>query len=190
MLHFVTSGSPQPTKDAQPPATGLLSRLFRGGRTLLRSALNEHSSPGKTALSVALGTFCACTPFIGLHIWLALGLATLLRLNRIWAAVGSRATSVPLLLPLVVFVEVQLGHRARAGAWLPLSPHEALSHGRELLVDWLLGALPIGAAFAGVLGSVAYAVAVRRDRVRLRTPSGSRPESSEWPPSGPPKPTP
>jgi uncharacterized protein (DUF2062 family) len=186
----VTSGPPPPAQDAQPPDTGLLSRLLRGARSLLTRALSEHSRPGETALSVAFGAFCACTPFIGLHIWLALGLATLLRLNRVWAAVGSRATSVPLLLPLVVFVEVQLGHRVRAGAWLTLSPHEALSHGRELLGDWLLGALPVGAVFAGILGSAAYLVAVRRERVRLRTPSGSPPASSEWPPSGPPTLTP
>src|SRR5689334_9391481 len=116
----------------------MLERLIEGSRTLLRRALAEHAAPSKVALSVALGTFCACTPLIGLHIWMALGLATLFRLNRLWAAVGSRATTAGLW-PVVTFLEIEAAHRVRFGVWAPISPTDAVAHGRELLLDWVLG---------------------------------------------------
>lgn len=140
---------------------------------------------------MAVGVFSSCTPFIGAHLWLALGLATVLRLNRLWAVVGSRATSSPLL-PVVVFSEIQLSHRIRTGAWVPLTTHDVLAHGRELLLDWLLGTPLVGGAYAAVLGTVAYAVARRRQRLAVtpRTPDEPPPASSESPQSAPPNPTP
>ena len=132
---------------------------------------------------MAVGTFCACTPLVGLHIWLALGLATAFRLNRLWAAVGSRATT-PGLLPVVVFLEIEVAHRARFGVWAPLSPRQALAQGPDLLLDWVLGTVPVGALYATLLGLVAYAV-VRRlprplgQRVTSSTPAEPRPGSSE-----------
>jgi hypothetical protein len=171
-------------------ADPMFERLFSGGRTLLRTAVAEHAAPPKVALSVAVGTFCACTPLIGLHIWMALGLATLLRLNRLWAAVGSRATTAGLW-PVVTFLEIEAAHRARFGVWVPISPSDAVAHGRELLLDWVLGTPLVGGFYALVLGAVAYLVARRLDRgVTSSTPGEPRPSSSESPPSAPPSPTP
>ncbi|MGH7438082.1 MAG: DUF2062 domain-containing protein [Polyangiaceae bacterium] len=167
----------------------MLERLLARTRDLYRKALAEHASPGGIALAVALGTFCACTPLVGFHIWLALGLATAFRLNRLWAAVGSRATT-PGLLPVVVFLEIEVAHRARFGVWAPLSPRQALAQGPDLLLDWVLGTLPVGAAYAALLGAVAYVLASRRAAVMSSTPAGPRPASSGSPPSAPPSPTP
>jgi uncharacterized protein (DUF2062 family) len=127
---------------------------------------------------------------VGLHIWLALGLATAFRLNRLWAAVGSRATT-PGLLPVVVFLEIEVAHRARFGVWAPLSPRQALAQGPDLLLDWVLGTVPVGALYATLLGLVAYALARRRAQgITSSTPAGPRPGSSGSPPSAPPSPTP
>jgi hypothetical protein len=168
----------------------MLEKLLRGTRDLLRRALAEHASPPKVALSVAVGTFCSCTPLLGFHIWMALGLAALFRLNRLWAAVGSRATTAGLW-PLVAFLEIETAHRARLGVWAPISPRDAASHGRELLVDWVLGTPIVGGVYAVVLGAVAYAVALRfGPGVTSSTPGEPRPESSESPPSAPPSQTP
>jgi uncharacterized protein (DUF2062 family) len=160
----------------------MLSRLIRGFRTLLARALGEHATPTKTGLSVAVGAFCACTPFVGFHIWMALGLATVLRLNRLWAAVGSRASPAPLL-ALIAFAEIQLSHRLRTGDWVPLTPGGVAAHGRQLLLDWMLGTPLIGGLFAVVLGTLAYVLARRRQAsVTPRTPGELPPASSESPP--------
>ena len=68
--------------------------------------------PREVAWSVAVGVFCGCSPFIGLHMWMALGLATALRLNRLWAFVGSRVSS-SILVAWIAFSEVELAHRLR-----------------------------------------------------------------------------
>jgi uncharacterized protein (DUF2062 family) len=160
----------------------MFSKLLRGIRSLLARALTEHASPSKVGFSVALGTFCSCTPFILFHLWLSLGLATIFHLNRVWAAVGSRATTAPIL-PFAVFAEVQLAHRIRTGAFLPLSPHDALAHGGELLIDWFAGTPIVGGVYAAILGTVAYAVArARQARLRPPSPGEPRPVSSGSPP--------
>jgi uncharacterized protein (DUF2062 family) len=169
----------------------MLANLIRATRILLRRALQERSTPRQTGLSVAVGAFSACTPFLGLHIWIALGLATLFRLNRLWAAVGSKTAPVAGVLPLIVFAEVQLAHRLRTGAWLPLAPRAVLAQGTQLLLDWLLGTPIVGGAYAALIGVVAYAIARRRQaRFKPSTPGEPLPASSESPPSAPPSPTP
>lgn len=164
-------------------------------------ARRERSTPRQIGFSVAVGVFAGCTPFIGLHFWIALAAATLLRLNRLWAALASRISSTPLLLALT-FGEIELGHRLRTGAWVALSRHDALARGKELFADWLLGAALVGSTLAIVLGLVAYFVARRwqaagavagdADRAplppRANTPSAPRPQSSESAPSRPPAP--
>ena len=137
----------------------LAQRAAAGVRTAWQRARSEHSSPREIALSVGLGVFCACTPFVGLHMWIALGLATLFRLNRLWAFLGSRCTFFPLF-GVVAFAEIEVAHRIRTGGWLPLVASEAMARGRELLVDWAVGTLVVGGAIAIVAAGGAYAVAL------------------------------
>ncbi len=120
--------------------------------------------------------------------WIALGLATALRLNRLWAFLGSRVSSNVLYVWLA-FAEIQLAHRLRAGQWAPIAPAEVLAHGGELLLDWLLGAALIGAALAAVLGLLAYVLARRTTWLSPRSPDEPRPPTSESPPTAPPAPT-
>jgi hypothetical protein len=130
--------------------------------------------------------------------WLALGLATLLRLNRLWAFVGSRISS-SFMFSLLAFTEIELAHRLRFGAWLALEPRDILHHWRELAGDWVLGCVPVGGALAVILGLSAYGIALRwrREKAAAATaaavtpskPAESLPPSSGSPPSAPPAPT-
>jgi uncharacterized protein (DUF2062 family) len=156
-------------------------------RRLWRRALDEHSTPREVAWSVGVGVFSGCTPFFGLHMWIALALATLFRLNRVWAFLGSRVSS-NLIYVWIAFAEIELAHRLRTGAWATLAPRDALVHGKELLGDWLLGSGVVGAALAAATGLLAYALARRRG-VTPRTPDEPRPPTSESPPSAPPAPS-
>ena len=118
-------------------------------------AKSEHSAPRQVGWSVAVGVFSGCTPFLGFHMWIALALATLFRLNRLWAFLGSRISFTPVL-AAIAFCEIESAHRLRTGAWASLTPHDALGHGKELLGDWLLGATIVGGGFASGFGLAAY----------------------------------
>jgi uncharacterized protein (DUF2062 family) len=148
--------------------------LLERARDLWRRALLEHATPRELALSVALGVFVGCTPFIGLHAGIALALATLLRLNRLWALIASRV-SFFLTLPWIVLAEIQVAHHLRTGAWAALSTRDAVDHAREWLFDWWLGVVPVGTVLAVLFGALAYGVAA----VRRRRPSPAPPPSSE-----------
>jgi uncharacterized protein (DUF2062 family) len=167
-----------------------IRRFAARARDLWERAKRERSSPPEVGFSVAVGVFSAFTPFLGLHMWIALGLATVFRLNRLLAFVASRISIMPVF-ALVTFCEIESAHRLRTGAWAPLAPREAVARGRELFVDWMLGACIVGTALALVAGLFAYGAARRWQRASTtRTPAAPRLPSSGSPPSGPPAPTP
>jgi len=168
---------------------------WKTGRTreLWQRALREHSSPREIGWSLAIGVFSGCTPFLGLHMWIALALATVFRKNRLWAFVGSRVSS-SLVFVGIAIASIELGHRLRSGVWLPLAPREALAHARGFLfavgrwlvhggrqsldpsessshdvayfVDWLVGAFVVGCALAATIGQAGYRIARRRESQR------------------------
>jgi len=130
---------------------------------------------------VGIGAFCACTPFVGFHLWMAIALATVLRLNRLWAMIGSRLSTTPVFL-VTTFTEIQLAHRLRTGDWVPLTLHDALAHGPQLAVDWAIGSLIIGALVATLAGTVAAALARRWAQLSPRALGSLRRPTSESPP--------
>jgi uncharacterized protein (DUF2062 family) len=159
-------------------------------RALFEKARREHSTPREIGLAVGVGVLAGCTPFFYLHMWIALALATVLRLNRLWAFIGSRCSFLPLF-ALIGFCEVESAHRVRTGTWAQLSPREIVAHRTELMMDWLVGTALVGSALAVLAGVVAYAVARQWEkRIMARTLAGSPPRSSESPPSAPPSPIP
>jgi len=145
-------------------------RLHEAVLAFWERAKSERSSPRELGLSVGVGAFVACTPLLGLHVWLALGLATLLRLNRLWTLIASRLSSTPVL-AVTTYCEIETAHRLRTGRWVPLTLQAALDHGRELLFDWVLGTAIVGGLVAVCAGLVAYGVA--RWRRDARAASGS-----------------
>jgi uncharacterized protein len=142
------------------PLPPFLSRFWRRIRDLWTRAKREHSTPSEVGWSVAVGVFCGCSPFVGLHMWMALGLATALRLNRLWAFLGSRISS-SVILAWLAFSEIQLAHRLRTGEWMPMKPADVLVQGWQLFGDWLVGAMLVGAVLATLLGALAYRLARR-----------------------------
>ncbi|HEY1958518.1 MAG TPA: DUF2062 domain-containing protein [Polyangiaceae bacterium] len=149
-------------------------------RTLWRLATTERASPRQIALAFGVGAFIGSTPVIGFHGWIAVGTATALRLNRLYTFLGSRVSS-PVVLPFIVLAEIEIAHRIRCGAFLALDRHDVLAHAKTLLLDWILGTIPVGLAVGLVCGALGFAVATLRSRL----PRGPR-STSECPPSNSP----
>jgi uncharacterized protein (DUF2062 family) len=143
-------------------------RWLEMGSQLWERARHEHSTPRELGWSIAVGVFAGCTPFLGLHMWIALAFATVLRLNRLWAFVGSRISFTPLF-AFIAFCEIECAHRIRTRTWVPLSPQNALEHGKELLGDWLVGTVLVGGTLGATLGLAAF-VAARRFGMRRALP--------------------
>ncbi|MBL8608248.1 MAG: DUF2062 domain-containing protein [Myxococcales bacterium] len=157
----------------------LLRRAWARLKALWQRAKNERAAPHQIGWAVGVGVFASCTPAVGFHGPLALGLATVFKLNRLWAWIGSRLSNV-ITLPLVVYAEVQFAHRVRTGEWLGLDRSQVVEQGKELLVDWLLGMVPVGAVLSATLGFTAYAFfAWRARRAARRLDAGEKLSDSE-----------
>ena len=74
------------------------------------------------------------------------------------AFAASRVSILPVYFA-ILFCEVEVGHLLRTGQFAHLTPGEAFAHRYELLTEWLVGTLVVGAALAAALGLVAYACA-------------------------------
>jgi hypothetical protein len=118
--------------------------------------------------------------------WVAMGLASIFRLNRLWAFLGSRVSFTPLY-AWIVFCEIETAHRLRFGGWAPLAPKQVVAHATELLGDWLLGVALLGTAAGIAAGVIAYVAARRFTPRTLAAPPLA---TSESPPSAPPAPAP
>jgi uncharacterized protein (DUF2062 family) len=135
-------------------------------KNLWHLAKNERASPKQIAWAVAVGAFSGCAPAPGFHGWIAVGLATLFRLNRLFAWIGSRISFFAVY-PWIVIAEVEIAHRARTGEWVQISKETAVDQAGTLLLDWCLGSIPVGLALGVLAGLAGYAWARRRDRRKL-----------------------
>jgi uncharacterized protein (DUF2062 family) len=160
---------------------GFATRAFGLIRDLWQRALRERSTPREIGLSVGLGAFVACSPFIGFHLWIALALATLLKLNRVWAMIGSRLSTTPVLLA-TTFAGIQVAHYARTRTWASIRLHQSLQDAQQLLIDWALGSVLIGTIVGVTAGLTAAALARRWQQLNPRGLGALPPRSSESPP--------
>ncbi|SEK63557.1 hypothetical protein SAMN04487976_103157 [Xaviernesmea oryzae] len=81
---------------------------MRGWRYLSLRVLRLSSSPHKIALGAAAGTASAMTPFVGLHVLIALAVAYLCSASLVSAAIAT-ALANPLTIPLILFVTYEIG---------------------------------------------------------------------------------
>ncbi len=128
-------------------------------RRLYMTLRTEHRTPAKVGLGVGIGVFVGCSPLWGVHLPMAVLLATLFRLNRaiVYASayIGNPLTAGPML-----FAEVQIGHRILHGIWLPVTLAKVETVGvLGIFTDLMLGSVVFGIALGAVLGVAAWIVA-------------------------------
>ena len=138
---------------------GFLARTHQRVVTLARDTLQEHASPARLGLAVAVGAFVGSSPLLGLHAVVA----SLAKLNRVAAFAGSNVTIGPLL-PLVVAAETFVGGQL-SGRPSPAEPSLGLGAALSTLgLSWWLGWLVVGSLLASALGTLTFVLARRRQR--------------------------
>jgi len=128
--------------------------------------LREHTAPARLALGVFVGVVIGCSPLFGLHLFVCMGVAYLLRLNQ-FVVYGAANISIPPLVPFIAFSSVQLGERLRHGRWMDLRLHDVGWRGapelaKQFFLDWLLGGLVVGAVVGLVAATVVYVIVLSR----------------------------
>jgi uncharacterized protein len=156
----------------------------RSGHYLLMRIKRLPGTPQAIAAGLATGVAVSLTPFLGLHVLLALGLARLTGANMLAAALGTLAGN-PWTLPLIWTATYRLGclllGRAPHGLHLlaDLRPRILLGEAGLLLWPMTVGAAPLAAAAwaATYLLAVRAVTAVREERRRRleRRAAGFRP---------------
>ncbi|HEY8078371.1 MAG TPA: DUF2062 domain-containing protein [Labilithrix sp.] len=152
----------------------MFSRLWTRIKALWKLAKEERATPREIFWAVFLGAFAGSTPAVGFHGWVAVGLATLFRKNRLFAWLGSRVSNM-VFLPFIIMSEIELARFARTGAFVTLERATILDEAPRLLLDWCLGTIPVGIAIGLLTALPAYAFAQRRDRRRLTRPMPAEP---------------
>lgn len=133
-------------------------------RDLLYKLRTEGGSPHRLAGAVALGVFIGCTPLYGFHLLLCIVFAKLLGLNRALTYLAAHV-SLPVVWPLLVFAELQVGRLLRGAGLLSIRPAEIRQLDLEqFFVDLLFGSVVVGAVLAAAFGSFTLWAARRRQR--------------------------
>ena len=146
----------------------MFRRLWQKIVLLWKLAKSERAAPREIGWAVAIGAFIGCTPLVGLRPWIAVAVATVVKKNRLFCYLGSHTSNI-VFTPFITLAEIQLGHRMRMGAWMDLDRKHVIDQAPSLLVDWCLGAGPVGVTVAATLGFSAYRFARRRDAARARS---------------------
>lgn len=147
----------------------MFRRLWEKIKALWKLARSERASPREIGWAVAIGAFAGCTPALGFHGVVGLALATLCRKNRLFAWLGTRISNM-MILPFIVIAEIEVAHRVRTGEWIAI----AIDHDHPLdamwplLLDWMLGCIPVGGAIALMMGLVSWGIAHWRAKRALR----------------------
>jgi uncharacterized protein (DUF2062 family)/SAM-dependent methyltransferase len=139
-------------------------RLHELGRQILQA----HTEPGRVAAAVLVGAIVGCSPLFGLHLFVCIALAWLLRLNQV-AVYAAANVSIPPLVPFIGFASVQLGERILRGHWLNLrladfTWRNAPTLARTFFVDWLVGGLVVGAVVGSVGAVIAWSIVRARHK--------------------------
>lgn len=119
--------------------------------------IDSNDSNVNLALSVALGAFFGIMPIWGWQMLAAMGMASLLRLNKFIALAVSNI-SIPPLIPFIIFISYL------AGGWaLGTDPNTGyytyefkMEWVKQNLFQYLAGSLVFGTALAFVMGSLTY----------------------------------
>ncbi len=131
----------------------------KGLKKFLReNILHSDDSNFKKAASIALGVFVGISPFWGFQTVIVLGLAVLLRLNKVISFAFSNV-SIPPFIPFIIYGSLQLGSYFVADEAPILSIRSlSLADVKTHLQQYLIGSFVLAGLSALIFGTVAYLV--------------------------------
>lgn len=119
----------------------------------IRSILLSNAGPKEISEALALGVFIAFIPIIGIHTWLALGLAFLLKKNKVAVLVGVYVSNPITVLP-ILYACFELG-QWMLGYDEPIGFHKDLFLNPYALGEKILVPLWAGSLVAGIVSTIA-----------------------------------
>lgn len=138
------------------PLAGSARALSRASRLqrAIHALRTEGDSRGRESVAIGLGLAIGCTPLWGVHFGLCWLVGMAFRLNRLKMYLAANVIN-PLVLPPLLYAEVQAGAFVRRGHWLPLSwdmlgRDRIWSFGTDLIIGSLVIGVIVGAAGAFV----------------------------------------
>jgi uncharacterized protein (DUF2062 family)/2-polyprenyl-3-methyl-5-hydroxy-6-metoxy-1,4-benzoquinol methylase len=133
-----------------------LSRQPTRLQRIVYTLRTEGASRSREAWAIGLGVFVGCSPLIGMHLVMCIALGWLFRLNRLKLYLAANLVN-PLIMPAVLFAEVQTGSWLRRGVGYPLSVPEISSMNLwHFGGDLLIGSVVIGGALGALVGMITY----------------------------------
>lgn len=132
------------------------------------SIAEANASPSRLFAACVVGAILGSTPFFGLHFFLCVCAAWLLRLNPV-AVYGAANISIPPIAPFLAFACISVGARF-VGARIALNDLRHVNPwtlAGNVVAAWLVGAVIVGGAIGAVLGAIVARIAARkRERAR------------------------
>lgn len=123
----------------------------------LKRTLTQREAPSKTASAVAVGVMMSVMPIWGFQMLATIGLAHVLRLNKVVAVAFSNA-SLPPFIPFIVYASLSIG-TAVTGAQAPADLTEAgMGTVADSAVAYAVGAVILGLLLGAATWPVAYGI--------------------------------
>ncbi len=146
------------------------SGFRRSTRYIAHRIVRMPGTPTSIALGFACGVAVVFTPFVGLHLVLALIIAWLLRGSLLAAAIGTLASN-PWTIPVILYGTYELGARVLGEHSRHHLPHDVslpymLHHPLQLLLPMVVGSVPVAIAAGVIVFFPARFLVVRYQRRR------------------------
>jgi uncharacterized protein (DUF2062 family) len=150
----------------------------RSTRYLMHRVGRIPGTPSSIALGFAIGVGIAITPFVGLHLAIAVLIAWLIGASPLAAAIGT-LTANPWTIPFIMLGIYRLGARMLGEGSHHHLPRNAsffylLHHPLQVLLPMVLGSIPVSIG-AGVISFFAARALVARYHRRRRQRQGHAP---------------
>ncbi len=131
---------------------------------VIQFAASQHLSPRQVALAVGVGVFIGVTPLLGLHLLISIVVASSLRLNKLIVYLAANISN-PFLLPILMYIDFQLGSLILNGSFETLSV-DLIHKGVDVwFYQILLGSLVLGPILGFFFGLVSFFVLRRFERI-------------------------
>jgi uncharacterized protein (DUF2062 family)/2-polyprenyl-3-methyl-5-hydroxy-6-metoxy-1,4-benzoquinol methylase len=134
-----------------------LSRQPTRLQRLVYTLRTEGASRSRETWAISLGLFVGCSPLIGLHLLMCVALGWLFGLNRLKIYLAANLVN-PLIMPAILFAEVQTGSWLRRGEGYPLSIAAISTMNLwHFGADLFVGSVVIGVTLGGIAGLATWA---------------------------------